>query len=166
MYRGGYSLNVSLEQLRKRIDFLDKAFFAIFLQRLAIIPLVTEFKKIHHIPVFQQGREQQIYSNIERFAHSMGLPQEVLRELFQVVIRQSKSMEHDLMTKNAYSMDELTADLKDEQLSQLYEEGLSIISSFNDWMDAFTDALGKNEEKRKPYDFLVSLTFNHLLEEN
>lgn len=54
-----------LQQLRGRIDETDEKILSLFMQRMELCKGVAEYKKIHDMPVFQSGREQQVVDRIK-----------------------------------------------------------------------------------------------------
>ncbi|MCR5708353.1 MAG: chorismate mutase [Ruminococcus sp.] len=55
---------MDLQQLRNGIDDIDSEILGLFMKRMAVCRDVAEYKRLHNMPVFQGGREQQIIDRI------------------------------------------------------------------------------------------------------
>lgn len=56
---------MDLQQLRDGIDDIDSEILSLFMKRMDLCRGVAEYKKIHDMPVFQGGREQQVIDRIK-----------------------------------------------------------------------------------------------------
>ena len=56
---------MDLQELRCGIDGIDSEILALFMKRMELCKGVAEYKKLHNMPVFQGGREQQIIDRIK-----------------------------------------------------------------------------------------------------
>ena len=63
---------MDLQQLRNGIDDIDSEILGLFMKRMAVCRDVAEYKRLHNMPVFQGGREQQI---IDRIRALTGAPE-------------------------------------------------------------------------------------------
>jgi chorismate mutase/prephenate dehydratase len=54
----------NLDTLRSSIDDIDKSILELFYKRMDICKQVAQYKKDNNLPVFQSGREQQIFDKI------------------------------------------------------------------------------------------------------
>lgn len=88
-------MNYTIEELRERINHLDKALLYVILQRMAIMPLVSEVKKRDNLPVYQPDREKKIFNTLEDFSKESGLKKEMLEEIYNTLISESKELEND-----------------------------------------------------------------------
>ena len=59
---------MELQEIRNEIDRLDKQIQSLFEERMLLCQDVARYKKAHHMPVFQAGREQQILDRVEQNA--------------------------------------------------------------------------------------------------
>ena len=53
-----------LQSLRNGIDKVDEDIFRLFIKRMELCKGVADYKKLHNMPVFQGGREQQVIDHI------------------------------------------------------------------------------------------------------
>ena len=51
---------MDLQQLRDKIDDTDREILSLFMKRMELCKGVADYKKLHNMPVFQEGREQQV----------------------------------------------------------------------------------------------------------
>ena len=56
---------MDLQQLRDGIDSIDSEILGLFMKRMELCKDVAEYKRIHSLPVFQGGREQQVIDRIK-----------------------------------------------------------------------------------------------------
>ena len=64
---------MDLNQLRDNIDDIDSQILSLFMKRMELCKGVAEYKKIHNMPVFQGGREQQIIDRIKALTNDPNL---------------------------------------------------------------------------------------------
>lgn len=64
---------MDLNQLRDSIDDIDSQILSLFMKRMDLCKGVAEYKKIHNMPVFQGGREQQIIQRIKDLTNDPNL---------------------------------------------------------------------------------------------
>ena len=55
---------MDLKQLRDGIDEIDSDILKLFIERMKLCKGIADYKKEHDMPVFQGGREQQIFDRI------------------------------------------------------------------------------------------------------
>lgn len=56
---------MEIQQLRDKIDDIDSQILELFLSRMQLCRDVADYKKLHNMPVFQGGREQQVIDRIK-----------------------------------------------------------------------------------------------------
>lgn len=56
---------MDLQQLRDKIDDTDREILSLFMKRMELCKGVADYKKLHNMPVFQEGREQQVIDRIK-----------------------------------------------------------------------------------------------------
>ena len=64
---------MDLQELRKDIDGIDSEILALFMKRMELCKCVADYKKVHNMPVFQGGREQQIIDRIKSLTNDREL---------------------------------------------------------------------------------------------
>ncbi len=55
-----------LNKLREGIDDIDSELLSLFMKRMELCKGVADYKKVHNMPVFQGGREQQVIDRIKK----------------------------------------------------------------------------------------------------
>jgi chorismate mutase len=151
-------LKVTLDTIRERIDFLDKALLLMINQRLALMPLVTQIKKEQNIPIYQQGREKRIYENLEKFAKDHELEEEFLKELFRLIITECKNVENHLLNKEDKMFEGLHLQEEDALQVGLFKEALSKISEFNGLMESIEKNFRTSGKQATAFEWMVFLT--------
>ena len=61
---------MDLQQLRNGIDDIDSEILSLFMKRMKLCKEVADYKKLHDLPVFQGGREQQVIDRIKALTAS------------------------------------------------------------------------------------------------
>ena len=149
--------NYTIDELRQRIDFLDKALLNILIQRLAIIPLVTKIKKKQDLCVYQPNREKNIYKSLEYYSKQNGVDSEFLKAIFAIIINQSKQIEHALMKQDIKDYEVFDSNQDKEEVLDMFNASFSKILELN----SFMECLGKWHEDNNQgefYDLLSTLT--------
>lgn len=59
---------MELNEIREKIDALDREIQTLFEQRMLLCQDVARYKQAHHMPVFQASREEQVLQQVERRA--------------------------------------------------------------------------------------------------
>lgn len=79
---------MDLKELRQQIDSIDDQLIALFAQRMEVASKIGAYKKEHHLPVLDQGREEE---KLNIVAAKAG-PElaEATRELFQTLMQLSR----------------------------------------------------------------------------
>lgn len=63
-----------LQQLRQRIDSLDKAIISLIIQRLMVVTDVFKYKMRHGMPILDQSREQQLFAKVRDWCKQLECP--------------------------------------------------------------------------------------------
>lgn len=64
---------MDLQELRNNIDSTDEQILSLFKHRMELCKGVAEYKKLHNMPVFQGGREQQVIERIKSLTEDKDL---------------------------------------------------------------------------------------------
>jgi len=87
---------MSLERLRKKIDMLDTGLLRVLAQRLEISKEIAEFKKKQDLPVQDRKRELELVKDRIKKSKEFGLDdEEFVRELFELIMKKSREMQHE-----------------------------------------------------------------------
>ncbi len=71
-----------LEQLRQRIDTIDRQLLPLFLERMEICSKVAEYKRASRMPVLDAAREQQVLENKLKLLEELGKSDEQKSEVY------------------------------------------------------------------------------------
>ena len=55
---------MELQDIRARIDRVDEQILTLFLERMRLAEEVAEYKREHHLPIFNQAREREILDRV------------------------------------------------------------------------------------------------------
>ena len=79
-----------LDQLRERIDSIDRQLVELLAQRRQVIQQVTEVKQQHELPTFHPAREENLISARRAQATQAGLDPDYVEDLFRTMLRHSR----------------------------------------------------------------------------
>ncbi len=91
--------NDRLSQLREIVDEIDDELLNILRKRLLIMEKVGEYKKEHHITIFQLQRWQQILKTREQWAEKIGLPKAFVEKFCVMLHEESIRVQTEIMNK-------------------------------------------------------------------
>lgn len=128
-------MHYTLEELRDRINELDKALMYVILQRFSIIPLVAEVKKRDQLPVFQPEREQRIFERIRQFSDENGVDATFLEAFYSSMITLSKKIEDTYLREGHPILDHPDFAARAEELTHIFHGAFDQLTEFNRSMD-------------------------------
>ena len=86
---------MDLNELRNEINTIDDEILRLFLKRMEVAGQVADYKKAHHLPIYQPQREQEILENVEQKAGSeLG---GYARALFSKLMELSKDYQSEVL---------------------------------------------------------------------
>jgi len=91
--------NDHLDELREKIDNVDRELIEILAQRMAIVEKIGEYKKQTNVTTFQVKRWDDIMKNRGEQAKKMNLSEAYVIELFKVIHEESIRKQTEIMTK-------------------------------------------------------------------
>lgn len=80
-----------LEDLRKRIDVIDRKIVSLLAERQAEVEHVLVLKKAYNLPVYHPAREENLISEIRNQGENAGLDSDYVEELYRLILRQSRA---------------------------------------------------------------------------
>lgn len=156
-------MEYTLEELRDRINLLDKALLYIVLQRMALIPLVAEVKKRDSLPVFQPDREKRIFTTLEVFSKDTGISFKVLKTIFESVIEYSKEIEeYCLKQRDSEYYEACEIDNDNKQLKELFNGTFGRLIEFNSIMECLKNWHSDSGKYGDFGDFMTLLTHSEI----
>lgn len=86
----------SLDNIRDHIDALDNRLVELLAQRMQYIPKAGEYKRAHNLPALDEVRWQQATEIRLKQARSLGLSEELVAELYELIHKYTLQIERDL----------------------------------------------------------------------
>ncbi len=83
---------MDLKELRTEINEIDEEILKLFLRRMEVAGQVADYKKAHHLPIYQPAREQEILESAAQRAGGMG---SYAKALFACLMELSKQYQHN-----------------------------------------------------------------------
>ena len=155
-----FTLHLNLSTLRKQIDQIDTKILELIQERLNLIPEIVEYKKRHNIAVYQKKREEEIYKQLEKLSIDLGVNFELVKNIWEQLIQESRCIEHDLIKNKERNKKKIKLKVDFSKLKvrrkkiklniSLYEIFQSIYANFDYFY--FLESLGEDTEfSRKSY---------------
>ena len=91
---------MTIEELRNKIDYIDEQLLELFNCRAALALKIGEVKKCSGLPVYDPGREQQIFLRMKE-RNCGPLDNLAIVRLFERVIDESRSLERLMTSKES-----------------------------------------------------------------
>ena len=89
-------MQMTLSQLRTRIDQIDKIIIKALSQRTKIVKEIAKIKKQQHLPIINKSREQEIYQKLKQQAKKYHLDEKYLHKIFTTIIQHSKKVQNKI----------------------------------------------------------------------
>ena len=89
-----------IKKLRKDLDEIDKKIVILLGKRRTIIKKVADYKKNTNTPVFDPGREKEIYQRVRKLAEENTLCPDFIENIFQQCIAYFRSEEERDLKKD------------------------------------------------------------------
>ena len=86
-----------LDLLRENIDSIDKQMLELLAKRMSTVEKIGEYKKEHNIAVFQLRRWEHIIRSRKEFGTNMGLSEDFIKKLLQLVHKESIAKQNKVM---------------------------------------------------------------------
>jgi chorismate mutase len=90
-----------LEELRQKIDNIDRELIEVLATRMAIVEKIGDYKKDNNVTSFQVKRWDEIMKNRKELASKMKLNPEYISEIFKIVHEESVRKQTEIMTRLA-----------------------------------------------------------------
>ena len=86
-----------LDELRKKIDNLDRELIETLAARMAVVEKIGEYKKESNVTTFQVKRWDEIMKNRSELARKMGLSEAYIIEIYKIIHEESIRKQSELM---------------------------------------------------------------------
>ena len=77
---------VDLDQVRDRIDDVDRRLMALLAERASLVEEVVHYKRAHHMPVVDRAREDRMLARIADVAKDAGVDPRVAQQVLRTII--------------------------------------------------------------------------------
>ena len=91
----------NLDLLRENIDSIDKQMLELLSKRMSTVKKIGEYKKERNIAVFQLRRWEQIIRSRKEFGKEMGLSEDFIKKILQLVHKESILQQNKVMNKDS-----------------------------------------------------------------
>lgn len=107
IYRQSNSLNADfvniLETLRNKIDSIDQQMLELLSQRMKVVEEIGKYKSKNEVTIFQLRRWEKIVSTRVKLGLKIGLTEDFIKKLLQLVHKESIQKQTEVMNKIAAS---------------------------------------------------------------
>lgn len=95
---------MELDSVRKELNKYDNIIKNMICLRMALIPIVADIKIKNNLPLFQGKREEEIYNKLDEFAKKNGVDNNLLRDIYKLIISNALSIEEDISNSKEKSI--------------------------------------------------------------
>lgn len=89
----------SLAILRQQLDQLDSQLIEILARRMQHVKEAGEYKKAHDLPALDESRWQEASQARLELARTLGLPENLVSDMYELIHKYTVQMERDLGAK-------------------------------------------------------------------
>ena len=75
-----------LDDIRRQIDDVDRRLVALLAERARLVDGVVHYKRAHHMPVVDRGREDRMLARIADVAKDAGVDPRVAQQVLRTII--------------------------------------------------------------------------------
>lgn len=86
-----------MDKLRKQIDEIDSQIIKLLEMRFLITAQVGEYKKEHHLPIYDQKREQLI---LKKISDKINNDLQYILPIYQEILKESKKQQGDVINES------------------------------------------------------------------
>jgi chorismate mutase len=91
--------NDHLEELRKKIDNLDRELLEVLAARQSVVEKIGEYKKENNVTTFQVKRWDEIMKNRAEVAKKMNLSEAYIIEIYKIIHEESIRKQTEIMNR-------------------------------------------------------------------
>ena len=77
---------VDLDEIREKIDDVDRRLVALLVERARLVEEVVHYKRAHHMAVVDRAREDRMLARIAEVAKDAGLDPRVAQQVLRTII--------------------------------------------------------------------------------
>ncbi|MFD1144885.1 chorismate mutase [Larkinella insperata] len=93
----------ALEQIRNKIDNVDRQLVETLAARMALVEKLAEYKRDNNVTVFQPERWKEVHETRAKQGKKMGLYPELVEEIFKIIHMESIRKQTEVMNSNEQS---------------------------------------------------------------
>ncbi len=82
-----------LAKLRTEITQLDTQLLTLLAKRLQLVRKIGEYKKMHHLPVRDEKREEEILQNLTKKGENLHISQELIKSIWKSIFQEAYKLE-------------------------------------------------------------------------
>ena len=90
---------MEIEEIRSKLDKIDKELVRLIAERVALIPAIGEYKKKNNLPMHNPEREKQIFESKRKIAEELCVNPDLVEDIFKRLIRESYRIEEEILAK-------------------------------------------------------------------
>ncbi len=121
---------MELDLVRKELNKYDNIIKNMIVFRMSLIPIVADIKIKNDLPLFQGKREEEIYKNIENFCNEKGISQDLVKDIYKLIIANALKIEHDIVDDSKKSVINQEIDVKKiEEINKEFERLDNIVQN-------------------------------------
>ena len=79
--------NQTLKELRNKIDAVDKKMLLVLSERFRLTKMVGKYKAVHHLPVQDKKRENEIIKKRSQLVKKMSLDGKLIASIFKLIFK-------------------------------------------------------------------------------
>lgn len=85
-------MSTQLENLRKKIDEIDRKILADLAERFLIIKEIGECKAGHNLPIADKKREKEMFAKTKELAKNFKLDESLVEKIFKLIVKTAKEI--------------------------------------------------------------------------
>ncbi|MFW5853248.1 MAG: chorismate mutase [Patescibacteria group bacterium] len=89
--------NEDINDLRKQLDLLDTELIEVLARRMALIPMVAEYKKKNNVARYQPEREKEVIKDRRQLAEKLTLNPDLVEDMIKRIIEDAHRIESEIM---------------------------------------------------------------------
>lgn len=88
---------MGLEEFREKLDIIDQDLVDKLSERMAVIPLVAEYKKTNGVSRYHPEREEEIIQTKRSLAERHGISPDMVEAIYREIFKESHRIEKEIM---------------------------------------------------------------------
>lgn len=96
-------MSVELNDLRDKIDEIDRSILSLITKRLELVAQVGEVKSLHGVPIYDPKRESSLLAKRRQDAEQAGISPNLIEDIFRRLMRESYANENGKGFKKIYN---------------------------------------------------------------